>query len=117
MKKDLLQEPMRAAMLAGVVTLFLVGCGAALQVVPPERARALLPFLTEETTKTAVVERLGREWIYTDHAERVVIYGVSIDESGSITVRARGDEKVTHELVLVYDEHDRLRQYSLVRIR
>ncbi len=99
--------------------LLLTACGTTttLHQVDTEAARALLPWLDQHTTKSMVIERLGPAAKYRDSSGRIVIYNAALKDKAALKVRAPEDASASYELVLVFDEEDRLKRYSLIKIK
>lgn len=99
------------------LALLLTACGTTLQHVDTKTARALLPWLDDQTTKVLVIERLGHSWKYHDSSSRALIYNVALKGRTALSVLAPDDASSSYELVLVFDEQDRLKRYSLLKVK
>jgi hypothetical protein len=85
--------------------------------VDTEASRARLPWLDAPVTRAAVVERLGHSWKYLDSSGRILIYHVALKGRTDLVVRPPDDADASHELVLVFNEQDRLKRYSLLKVK
>jgi hypothetical protein len=101
------------------LALLLTACGPTMTLhqVDAVAARALLPWLDQHTTKDMVIERLGPSAKYRDSSGRIVIYSVALKDNVALKVRPPEDASASYELVLVFNEEDRLKRYSLIRIK
>ncbi len=99
------------------LALLLVACGTTLREVDSKTFRQVLPWLDEQTTKVAVIERLGYSWKYQDRSSRTLIYNVASRGRTALSVLASDDASSSYELVLVFDEQDRLKRYSLLKVK
>jgi hypothetical protein len=107
----------KTAFLVPVIAAFLIACGTTLQVLSPEATGLLLPWLDDRPTKAIVIERLGDVWPkYADVSGRVLIYAMAKGTEGEVSP-ARGKPGASHELVLVFDENERLQRYSPIRVK
>jgi hypothetical protein len=99
------------------VTLLLSAYATVLHEVDPETRRALLHWLVAQVTRATVVERLGHSWKYLDSSRRVLIYNVAVQGQTTLVVAPPDDASAAYELVLVFDEHERLQRYSLLKVK
>ncbi len=103
--------------LVPVVGLALMACGATLRVFDVGTTQALFPFLSDHPTRQALVERLGEPSRYVDASSKVLIFEMAADRSGTLVVSDSLGVLPSHELVLIFDEQDRLKRYSLIKVR
>ena len=123
--------------------LMLVGCGATLQQVVPDKSRqTLLPYLEDgKTTKQEIIERLGQPsrqfqggriltyrlgqlrecgWFCDDKGLRAIETGVTWNKprpprlDSQWRIASYGE---VYALVLIFDEPNVLRKHSLIQIR
>lgn len=83
-------------------------------VVDAKTTQALLPFLDDQTTKEAVIEKLGRSWKFLDESGKIMAYGMAFAPH-ALVVRPPDDASAPYDLLLVFDEQGRLKQHSLVK--
>jgi hypothetical protein len=84
----------------------------------PVGRQDLLTFLDGDlVTRDDVYSHLGEPFAKYEHS-RVVTYRLSQDKQGYFqSAPSKGWKGVQYDLVLVFDEHDRVEKHSLVSIR
>ena len=101
-------------------SLFLTACGTALQVLDAENSRLMHPWLEGRPTKAAVITRLGDSWKYVDSSKKIYVYPVGpvITQADAESVDTEEPESnAVYELVLIFDDHDRLDRQSVIRVK